>query len=169
MKQERLQKTLSDLVSGFGYENVRKTLIGMRSAESTIANRREKIRCATTGKSSIKPSKKRTKPNAVAIVGSLDTTDMGKKKILFSLAEKYEAKEFMPNINHVRDFLSDGERDTSRIKSRRQATAAVFKKLCDLETRTLCEIQDRGLYAPPKRLDAFAKAIEGFTKQDRSA
>ena len=172
MKQEQLQKTLSDLVKGFGYENVRKTLSEMRSGKSTIinrVNRGAKIRRAVVDESSIKPTIKRTKPNAVKVVRSLDITDREKKEILFTMAEKYEAKEFMPNVNHVRDFLGDGERDVSRIKSRQQVTVAVFKQLFDLETDKLREMLERGLYGPPKRLEIFAKAIEGFNRQDRSA
>ena len=149
MKQEQLQKTLSVLINSFGYENVRKTLSGMRVEKSAVANRGAKIRRVVADQSSMKPTKKRTKPNAVNAVKLLDITSNKKKEILAIMAEKYEAKEFMPNVNHVRDFLGGG-RDVSRIKSRQQVTAAVFKELASLETSELREMLDRGFYGPPK-------------------
>ena len=168
MKQQQLQKTLNDLVSGFGYDTVRKTLSRMRLPQSTGAKRSAKINPVTGGKLPAKNIRKSTKPNAVNVVKSLVITDNEKKKILFTLAEKYEAKEFMPNVNHVRDFLSNGERDVSRIKSRQQVTVAVFKRLGGLEIGELREMLERGLYGPPKRLAPYARAIEGFRRPDRS-
>ena len=169
MKQHQLQETLSDLISNFGYENVRKTLSVMRSSSPVTAKHNAKIRRDAAGKSSAKPVKKRTKPDAMRVAQSLAITDDEKKRILFTLAEKYEAKEFMPNVNHVRDFLNDGERDVSSIKSRQQMTVTVFKRLGSLETGKLREMLDRGLYGPPKRLAPYARAIEGFRRPDRSA
>lgn len=168
MKQEQLQQTLSALISGFGYENVHNTLKGMQSEKSAVENRVAKTCSVGIDESAVKPTKKRTKPNAVNVVKSLDIINDEKKEILFIMAEKYEAKEFMPNVNHVRNFLGD-KRDVSRIKSRQQVTVAVFKQLCDLETCELREIIDHGFYGPPKRLETFARAIEGFSRQDRSA
>ena len=116
----------------------------------------------TSGRATVK----RTKPTAMKIVQSCEITDDEKKEILLTLAKQYEAKEFMPNVNHVRDFLHS-ERDVSRIKSRQQVTSAVFKKLSALETSKLREILDRGLYGPPKRLESYARAIEGFHRPNR--
>ncbi len=169
MKQEQLQERLGVLISGFGYETVRKTLSEMRLEKSAVANRGAKTRRIAAEERSVKPTKQKTKLNAMNVVESLDLTNDEKKEILFIMAKKYEAKEFMPNVNHVRDFLSGGERDVSRIKSRQQVTSAVFKQLAGLETRKLREIIDRGLFGPPKRLESYARAIEGFSRQDRSA
>ena len=170
MKQQRLQETLTDLVSRFGYENVRKTLNGMQSARSAEAKHHARTHRNDADKSSdVKPVKKRTKPDAMRVTQSLAVTDDEKKKILLTLAEKYEAKEFMPTVNDVRDFLNDGERDVSRIKSRQQVTATVFKELGCLETNKLREMLDRGLYGPPKRLAPYARAIEGFRRPGRPA
>ena len=106
MKKAPLQKSLRDLVSGFGYENVRKALRGMQPEKAAALNRHPKTGHATADASSTKPGKKRTKPNALAIVKSFDLTNDEKNKLLFILAEKYEAKEFMPGVNHVRGFLA---------------------------------------------------------------
>jgi len=167
MKQRQLQETLTNLVGSFGYENVRKALGALRSAETVTSKRDTAPRRDAAGLSPATPSKK--KLDAVRVARSLAIADDEKKKILFALAEKYEAKEFMPNVNHVRDFLNDGERDVSRIKSRQQVTGAVFKQLGSLETNKLREILERGLYGPPKRLAPYARAIEGFRRPNRPA
>ncbi len=168
MKQEQLQERLGVLISGFGYETVRKTLSEMRLEKSAAANHGAKIRRVVADEPSVEPAKKKARPNAVNVVKSINISDDEKKEILAIMAEKYEAKEFMPNVNHVRDFLGGG-RDVSRIKSRQQVTVAVFKELAGLETRKLREMLDRGFYGPPKRLESYARAIEGFSRQDRSA
>ena len=168
MKQEQLQESLSALISGFGYKTVRKALSKMQSKKLSATTGGVSGCPVDTTKSSVKIIKKRTKPNAISVVKSIKMIDFEKKEILFTMAKKYEAKEFMPNVNHVRDFLSDGERDVSRIKSRQQVTNAVFKRLCGLETEKLRDILERGLYGPPKRLEPFARAIEGFSRPSRS-
>ena len=169
MKQQQLQETLTRLVSGFGYENVRRTLTAMRSVKPVTAKRNAAIRRDAAAQPPAKRDQKRTGPDAVRVAQSLAVTDEEKKKILFALAEKYEAKEFMPNVNHVRDFLNTGERDVSRIKSRQQVTVAVFRQLGGLETGKLREMLERGLYGPPKRLAPYAGAIEGFRRPNRPA
>lgn len=167
MKQEQIQKTLRVLINHCGYENVRKTLSSMCPEKSAVVSHEAKIRRAVADDRSAKPAKK-ARPNAVNVVKSIDISDNEKKEILALLAEKYEAKEFMPNVNHVRDFLG-GERDVSRIKSRQQVTVAVFKQLANLETSKLREMLERGFYGPPKRLESYARAIEGFSRPSHSA
>ncbi len=163
MRNEQLQKTLSNLVADFGYQNVRKTLSGMRSAKTTTVNYKTKHENVVIAK----PSKKKSKPNAEKFVESLVITDAEKKEILVTMAKKYEVKKFMPTVNHVRGFLIDSVEDVSRIKSRQQVTIAVFKQLAILETDTLREIVECGVYGPPKRLEPFARAIEGFSRSSR--
>ena len=166
MKQEQLQEKLGVLISGCGYEAVRKTLSQMKPGRLARAKRGAESGAGLVARPPARPAKKRAKPNALNTVMSIGITDSAKKEILVALAKKYEEKQFMPNVTHVRAFLSD-ERDVSRIKSRQQVTAAVFKKLSALETGKLREIQERGLYGPPKRLAPFARAIEGFERPRR--
>lgn len=168
MKQAQLQERLGVLVSDFGYETVRKTLREIQLEKSTTANHHAKNHRVGSDEPTAQLTKKRIKPNAANVVKLLDITDHKKKTILFLIAEKYEAKKFMPNVNHVRDFLG-GDRDVSRIKSRQQVTSAVFKKLARLETMQLREMLDRGFYGPPKTLQPIARAIEGFSRPERSA
>jgi len=159
VRQQQLQETLAGLVDRFGYDNVRQTLTALRASESAAAKRAD----------TAPATPRKNKSDAVRVARSLAIADAEKRDILFALAEKYEAKEFMPNVNHVRDFLNDGERDVSRIKSRSQVTGTVFKRLGGLETGKLREMLERGLYGPPKRLAPYARAIEGFRRHNRPA
>lgn len=170
MRQQQIEKPLRNLVARFGYANVQKELHKLNSVTAEVevkrVSKRDKASGATNGTGS---KKKASKPNAERCVRKMDIADLTKREILYSLATKYEEKKFMPNVNHVRNFLSGGERDVSRIKSRQQVTNAVFKKLAALETSRLQEIVDRGLYGPPKRLASYARAIEGFRRPNSPA
>jgi len=109
--------------------------------------------------------KPRTRRDASAVAKSLDLDDQKKRAILIDMAERYEAKKFMPNVTHVRAFLESQGMDVSRVKSRQQVTRSVFKNLAELEIDILRDIQDSGLYGPPKTLASIAAAIGGFKRQ----
>ena len=158
MNHAQLQKSLSELVGNFGYDVVRKAL---RDAQPTTDKHEPAVRRVNGAQH---PDAKRVRPTAMEIVASINVADDEKQALLLTLAKKYEEKEFMPNVNHVRDFLCN-DRDVSRIKSRQQVTSAVFKKLANLETANLREIMERGLYGPTKRLADYARAIEGFERR----
>ena len=106
-----------------------------------------------------------TRRDAVACAKSLDLVDKKKQAILIDMAERYEAKKFMPNVTHVRTFLESQGIDVSRVKSRQQVTRSVFRNLAELEIDALRDIEDSGLYDPPKTLASIAAAIGGFKRQ----
>jgi len=109
-------KILSVLVDGFRYEEVRKSLDGLGSSETTGVKALETLpdKCG-------KVSRPRTKPTAITAVESLSVSDGEKKDALMALARKFEEKAFMPNVNHVRAFLRQQGKDGSRVKSRQRA------------------------------------------------
>lgn len=154
MRKNTLQKILSVLVDGFGYEEVRKSLDGL-GPETTGVKALETFpdKCG-------KVSRPRTKPSAITTVESLSVSDEEKKDALMALARKFEEKAFMPNVNHVRAFLRQQGKDGSRVKSRQQAVSIVFKCLAGWETRNLRELDVRGAYGGPKSLSVIAESIE---------
>jgi len=109
--------------------------------------------------------KPRTRRDAIAVAKSLDLDDQKKRAILIDMAERYEAKKFMPNVTHVRAFLESQGMDVSRVKSRQQVTRSVFRNLAELEIDALRDLEDSGLYDPPKTLASIAAAIGGFKRQ----
>ena len=98
---------------------------------------------------------------------ALEIADEGKKDILMVLANEYECKRLMPNINSDRAFLTQKRQDASGVKSRQQAVSAVFKCLAAFETQELCEFRKRGTYSGPKSLSVIAKSIENVGQQNR--
>ena len=116
---------------------------------------------------SIGSSKSRLRVSAPTFVEALEIIDEGKKDILTVLANEFEDKKLMPNINSVRAFLTQKGHDASGVKSRQQAVSAVFKCLANLETQELCEFHKRGTYAGPKSLSVIAKSIESVGQQNR--
>ena len=159
MQKDELRNLLSTLVDDCGYDAVREAL---EDFDPKLK------RDPASKSSSVKRVKKpRTKPSAVSIVGSLALSDERKKSVLMTLAKKYEDKEFMPNVNHVRAFLEQEGKDISRIKSRGQVVSTIFKCLADWDTSRLRELDTRGLYGPPKTLSGIAKSIESFGRRNR--
>ena len=159
MNKKTLAKQLTALIGDFGYDNVRKTLGEVRRAR----------------KRAVKPNKlarnrvARPKPNAVAVVASLDCDESEKRDFLSHLAEDYEAKQFMPNVNHVRSFLMHDHENPALIKSRQQVTVKVFKKLAEMSLQELRDLEFDGAYGPPKRLATYAEAIENFGRHLRDS
>ena len=109
---------------------------------------------------------------AVAIVQSFNLPENDTTKFLEYLAERYDAKNFMPDIGHARQFLDgiglfEGVPKNSTIKSRNSSTKRIFEKLKTMSLAELKELDYCGLYDPPKRLETYAAAIESFGRQLR--
>ena len=157
MRKTVLANLLTALIDNFGYDKVRKTLDEF-SPKSDVAPRP-----AASGRVA------RPKPNAVAVVASLDCDESEKRDFLSHLAEDYEAKQFMPNVNHVRSFLMHDHENPALIKSRQQVTVKVFKKLAEMSLQELRDLEFDGAYGPPKRLATYAEAIENFGRHLRDS
>ena len=163
MNKANLKKQLSSLVDNVGYDNVRKALgeIKHPSQES------EKSAASVLKTTATRVSKH--KPDAIAVVASLNLADTEKRDFLLHLAKDYENKQFMPNVNHVRSFLMNDHKYPSRIKSRQQVTVKIFKKLSTMDLAILREIDESSVYGPPKRLATYAEAIGNFGRAIRAS
>ncbi len=162
MRKANLKKQLSSLVDDFGYDNVRKTLGAIKHPRPIPAKSAASVIKSATTRSS------KQKPDAIAVVASLNLTDSEKRDFLLRLANEYENKQFMPNVNHVRSFLMNVHEDPSRIKSRQQVTVKIFRKLADMDLTRLREIDESSVYGPPKRLATYAEAIGNFGRTIRA-
>jgi len=166
MKRNQLEETLSSLVADFGHKKVQNRLDALKPHHAAPAKyEKQRGTANTAGQLGLKPNKRR---DAVMVVQSLGLNDSEKEAIIIDMAQRYEAKKFMPNVNHVRAFLESLGEDVSRVKSRQQVTASVFKKLAELDTSVLLDMQNRGLYGPPMTLGPIADAIGRFGQSRRS-
>lgn len=129
MQRNTLRKLLSTLIDDCGYVAVRKSVEALNPEAAS----------ARTPGGSINKRRGRpqAKSTAVAVVDSLGISDAEKKEALMVLANKYDVKEFMPNINHIRAFVEREGDDVSCVRSRQQATHIVFKNLGNWETQKL--------------------------------
>ena len=159
MRERTLHKIVSALVDDFGYEAVHTSLEGCRADTRTTEDEKRST--------SVNSSKSRLRISALAFVETLEIVDEGKKGILMVLANEYEDKKLMPNINSVQAFLTQKGQDASGVKSRQQAVGAVFTCLAALETQELCDFHKRGTYTGPKSLSVIAKSIENVGQQNR--
>ena len=159
MRDNTLRRILSALIDDFGFQEVRKSLDDF-SVEGAKADAIRKLPVDAR-------RKPKMRPNAIAVVKALKIDNVDKKDILFVLAQQYEDKDFMPNINSVRAFLAKQGKDISRVKSRQQAVSTVFKCLADWDTQHLSDLHAKGAFAGPKSLAVIADAIEKAGKQYR--
>lgn len=161
MKPQQLEEALSSLVTVYGHKKVQNGLDRIKSARGDSPQHQSPRETA-------KQAAGKPRRDAVAVAESLDLSDSEKKAAIFDMAKRYEAKKFMPNVHHVRAFLESLGEDVSRVKSRQQVTASVFKKLAELDTPVLLDMQNRGLYGPPLTLGPIADAIGRFGRSRRS-
>ena len=163
MTKNQLDQKLEAIIGQFGYTEVQKRL--------DAANRRlnrlpmdSHSRHSDTLSNAVNRRKIHRKRDAIDIVSSFDGIDSDKHDILTDLAQKFERKEFMPNIATTRMFLESVGEDTSRLKSRKQAVAKIFRALSALPDKRLRQIVERGSFSGPARLGPLADAIAGANK-----
>ena len=159
MRANTLRKIMSALVDDFGYQAVLTSLeesIGVTGSVGTLSKRP-----STDGGS------RRARPNALTVVERLGIDDQERREMLMVLAGEFEDKEFMPNTKSVRAFLAQQGKDVSKVKSRQQAVASVFRCLADWETPKLRELHSRGLFGGPKSLASIARSIESVGERSR--
>lgn len=153
VRQTKMRQALAALVEDYGYEPIRRGVERMRPVKKSA------------GKAFVTPVKRQTKPRAprtaVAVVESLKA-DGEHKRMLMVLAEKYDAKTFIPHVASARGFLETEGVDVSRIKSRQQVTVTVFKRLAQWDTERLQQMDSEGWYAAHRGLAPIAEAIENF-------
>lgn len=166
MKKSILTEMLSVLITHFGLARIMSALVASEGRDKILSALGVKTVQKDKPKSAPKP---RAKPDAVSIVAAMELDDSAKKEFLAHLAKKYEAKEFMPNVNHVRTFLMHDHEDPAKIKSRQQVTVKVFKKMAAMSVEELRELEYCGMYDPPKRLAAYAEAIENYGREMRAS
>ena len=158
MKNKLLTNLLTALVDNFGYDKVRAAWDEIQSRPNGgIVRKTARVRVA------------RPKPDAVAVVAAMNLEDSEKREFLSHLAQKYEAKQFMPDVNHVRNFLMQDHENPALIKSRQQVTVRVFKKLTAMDLQELRDLEFYGAYDPPQRLATYAEAIENFGRHLRDS
>lgn len=160
MKKGNLRNILTALVAECGYDSVRECVNDLRIPESRKIDS-QIPRTSEFGKA-------RSKIGAVDVVESLDISNQEKKCALMTLAKKYEEKQFMPNMGHVRAFMEQEGCASHRIRSRQQATSAVFKRLALWDARDLQELDEKGIFGPPKTLAAIARSIENAGRRNRA-
>ncbi len=167
MKNNILSEMLSVWVANFGLAKIMSALVASQGRDNILRALGVKPGQKSKPKTAPKP---RVKPDAVSAVAAMDLDDAAKKEFLAHLAKKYEAKEFMPNVNHVRTFLMyHTKEDPAKIKSRQQITVKIFKKMAEMSLEELRELKYCGMYDPPKRLAAYADAIENYGREMRAS
>jgi hypothetical protein len=151
-----LRSLLSVLVDAWGYSAVRDcldALHGSDDSQSLDANREAKKR-----------SRKAEKPTASSLAAKLSLPPE-QKRLIQSLAERYDSKLFLPTAGDIRYFFEmHGEAPPSS-KQRSEIFRRVLKVLSTMQEGTLLRIIEDDAHTGPSRLGPLSEAMRSVGEQ----
>lgn len=92
-----------------------------------------------------------------------------KKDLLLELATRFENRQFLPTIGHVKDFLERKHVHVNSLRGRSAAIPKIIEILSDLPDESLETILGDDNYSGPSRLGPLSDAIKARGAAIRSA
>ena len=157
MTQSDLKDALRAMVLEYGFEHVSECLQEVRYSgfnggkpwRKIGASNRSTPAEASTGKH------KTTAPEYVTKMG----LPFGKHGAAVELAERFQAKAFLPTFGDIANFCQIYRIDPPASKTRANAIPRVFKFIASMEPNEIRRILDEGMFSGPSRLGPIADAI----------
>lgn len=148
-REDVLEDLLRLLVKNWGYSTVLLQLnaLGNRSSGSNTSQ--------SEGKSERRPHRL----SAPEYVQKIDIPDR-KREILLELAIKFENREFLPTVGHVKDFLERRNVHINPLRGRSAAIPKIFEILTRLPDENLEKMLCDENYSGPSRLGPLSDAIK---------
>lgn len=92
-----------------------------------------------------------------------------KQTILLELAKKFDDKQFLPTIGHIKDFLERRNARMKVLRGRSDAIPRIVEVLADLPDENLEAMLREANYSGPSRLGPLADAIKARSAAIRSS
>ena len=157
MTQAELKDTLRTMVVEYGFEQVNKSLMEVRT--STYPVQKPKANTGRSDRDAVKKAgKRKRKVTASQSVAKMELPQ-DKEKFVIELAERFEKKTFLPTFGDISNFCQIYGIDEPASKSRASAIPRVFKFIASMEASDIRRIIDDGLFSGPSRLGPIADAI----------
>ena len=154
MMQRKLRNELLTMVREHGIEHVQQQLNEIR-----LSVRRREGDNHDSGRNTSKPIRqRRPKPTAIQYVEKM-TIPREKAAGLAEVAERFDAKTFLPSFGDIRNFCESHGVDVPAYQSRASAIPRVFKQIATLEAADVQRIIKEGHFSGPSRLGPIADAI----------
>ena len=157
MTQANLKDVLHSMVLEYGFEQVNKSLMEVRS--STYHLQKPKSKTGRSDKGTVRKAGRR-KPGITAsqYVAKMELPSE-KEAPVIELAGRFEDKSFLPTFGDIANFCQIYGIDELASKSRASAIPRVFKFLAAMEPGDIRRIIYDGLFSGPSRLGPIADAI----------
>lgn len=162
MKNRRLADELKLLVDRHGLKAVNLELQMLATDQKRVASAREPNRRAPT-----KARRRNGRINAPEYVAKMDI-DLDKRPAVFALAERFEAKSFLPRCADISNFCNIYGIDEPTSKSRAAAIPRLFKYLATLDTKDVERLLADKAYSGPSQLGPLADAIRQHGRASRN-
>ena len=154
-----LKSLLVPLLQEWGYDTVLQCL-----AEASAEQAKDDLSLAAHKR---KPAKEYRRPSAVEIAERLDTA-VEWKEPLRALAERFDAKTFLPTASDVRHFLEMRGQDPGPIKQRQDSFKKVLEVLLSMADDELMQLHASGTHAGPTKLGPLSDAIKATSAAVRT-
>lgn len=157
-KYHLLMSLLAPLLREWGYDTVRQCL-----ADAQAEHVKVDLSLAAYKR---KPAKEYSRPNAVDILERLDAA-VERKEPLRALAERFDAKTFLPAASDVRHFL-EMRGYPGPVKQRQDSFRRVLDVLLSMTDDELMLLQASGTHAGPTQLGPLSDAIKASSAAVRT-
>ena len=155
MKDRTLADELQLLVSRYGIDKVDVELQRLVARQPTSVKR---TKPKPNGDMSKKARRPRARVKAPEYVAKMDI-EGDRVATLLALAERFEAKSFLPRCADIRNFCHIYGIDEPASKSRAGAIPRLFKYLATMDANDIQGLLDEHAFSGPARLGPLADAI----------
>ncbi len=107
------------------------------------------------------------KANAIEYVQKLDV-DADKRPAVMALAERFEAKRFLPSCADIRNFCAIYDIEPPASKSRAAAIPRLFKYFAAMDAKDVERLSTDEAYSGPSELGPLAEAIRRHGRAARN-
>lgn len=158
MKNRRLADELRLLVSRHGLEAVNLELRALETDQPTRKPNRS---------TQAKTRRRNGRVKAPEYVQKMDI-DADKRPAVSALAERFEAKSFLPTCGDIRNFCAIYGIDEPASKSRAAAIPRLFKYLAAMATKDVKDLLAHNAFSGPTQLAPIAEAIRRHGRARRN-
>ena len=167
MNQTGLKNALRSMVRKHGFDLVNESLQEIGFSELHI----EKSKGNTTVSNKTadqQTHKKKSNPTAPQYVAKMPLPPEKEASVL-ELAEKFQAKSFLPTMGDISNFCQAYRIDEPSSKSRANAMPRVFKLIASMDINDIQYLLDSGMFSGPSRLGPIADAIRNNGRANADA
>ena len=167
MAEPSLKNALRSMVQEHGFDLVNESLQEIGFTELHIENPKGNTTISSKNVDQ-QNRKKKSKTTAPQYVAKMPLPSEKETSVL-ELAEKFQAKLFLPTMGDISNFCQAYRIDEPSSKSRANAMPRVFKLIASMDASDIQYLLDSGMFSGPSRLGPIADAIRNNGRANADA